>query len=618
MLQIFLLFCFLLEADDSVHYVADTFDNAERAVRILKAREFMGRILDPTGDVGDLSIEQQYQVTALRELFDSLGVRMARWEGRSVFDKNRNALRCGRLVEVTDYREDMGPDGLPCVECRCRFEIGGVSVRLGFSVADSLKDAEILSVHIVSDPEEPIPEFFPTHGYYRHKNHFYSTLFSTEVTGPPHPNEPASVVIGPENRGETRRETEMPPERLNVDTGSPRQRRLAETFLYDVRTAQDGAPEVDQTDGLTGSWQIDVNHLASLFRKFSHEMARRGGRNLIDGDGNALRCGRFTHVAEFRNYTHFDGTLMIEAVCRMEWAGILVRLAFDETENRVTAIHVVRDPTQPVPEFYPKTGYFENLDPAPLSGRNCHITATTGIENNPETRVAAFAILLRKIGSTPKSRHAWQSEQNREPWEDPVTKIRWEPFEPSVSTDTRRKPWRNGFPYNEAVGFNASGRFHWGRLPTGEYRIAASTVPSALTYGDGESREIDFAVFLGDPVVISDSRQGVTTEIVFRNIEAKTLRIRDRETGEAVSGVFSLKIHPRGFPGQIRFHAYRTSDTGDFLLRNLLPGPYTLEIRRLQGTIVEPVRQSYRFEFDGTKDWTVELPHPWEGTEVSR
>lgn len=606
MLQLCFLCCFLLDADE-IHYVALSLEKANSALRILQAGDFMNSMLHPDRDITGLSVEQQYQVTALRMLLDSLGARMARWEGRSVFDQNRNALRCGKLVDVTDYREDRGLDGLPCVECRCRFEVGGVLIRLGFSDTDSAKDIEILSVHVVPDPEEPAPEFFPEHGYYRHRNHFYSTLFSTEVAGPPHPNEPAPVVLTEENGGNTT----MPPEYLEplkLDPEWSRPRQLAECFLYEVRVSQERAPETGVTDGLSGRWTDDVNHLASLFRKFSHEMARRGGRNLVDGSGSAVRCGRFTHVAGYRDFTHFDGTKMIEADCRMEMAGVRVRLAFDETEARVTAVHVVRDSSQPIPEFFPKTGYYEGIDPAPLPGRSSRINASASR--------GAFALLLRREDGAPDRAHLWRSGEKRRAWEDPETKIRWEPFEPSVSYDVRRNPWANGFPYSEAAAFSGDGRFHWGRLPAGEYRVAAATVPPELTYGYGNEGEIDFSVFLGSPVTLDGTPgRAESVSVSFPETETKTLAIRDAETGEAVSGDFSLKIHCEGFPEQIRFFAYRPSRDGVFSLRNLTPGSYTLEIRRLQGSLVEPVRRAYRFEFDAREDaWNVRLPRPWEGT----
>lgn len=617
--------------------------------KLEQARVLMDLALNPKSPMTERRVEYRYQITALRELFDSFSKRFARFKGANVFDRKLNALRCGPLLKVESYRRSTDPDGRETIDCLCTLQNAGVLVRLGFSEMN-----EVNSIWVLPRSDQPAPEFMTPRGYYRHLDHFYSLIFLTVHGDRP----PESKIIDhdqvrPDTVSTSDGELDATRENLHgnimANPEGSRDRRLAERFMDDVlnsRTRYSGVFE--NVHGLNGRWKHDVDQLGNLFKKFSNEMSRFEGKNLVRR-GNALRCGKLLQVYDFENYRHFDGTEMVQCKARMEYAVVIVRLAFDPEEDKVAAILVQRDPTMPTPEFFPKNGYHENIDPVPTPDRRHRIVANVARKasrtKTPENladatermivspvdssaaMVPAFALLLKQADRPLQQPHRWKKPGEMQRWQDPATDIWWEPFEPSTVYEARRISWQNGSPYNESGSFSREGRFRWGRLSPGRYRVVACSCNPAMTYLSQHFGSVDFSTFLGGGIDVAvHSSLETRTEIVFEGDIERKLSILDAETDEAIFGYFSVRLQAEGLPEAIRFDAHLDiAEKHPFSVRGLSETSYDLFVRKIRGSMTEAKRESYRYRFDLSGEqknkavekqghWIIPLPRPHDGT----
>lgn len=572
------------------------------------AEEIMDMVVHPEKSLGAYRVDEQYQISVLRNLFVDFSRRMARWEGRNLFDQSGNALRCGKLVEVTKYQEEKSFDGTSnyTVQCFCRMENGGVIVQFGFGPVVP-GSPSFKQVRVVRDPARPMPESMPEKGYFRKTGH-YSDLFDA-LTSP----SPETTTVSDDAE-----------KNFRPNLALPRQRRFTEKLMHEIlHSKRRPTGTFGESGMLGGDWEQRRYYLENLFAKFSGEMARYGGKNISDEYGNAYRCGKFVDVVAYEDYTHFDGTEMIQCTCRFEYAGIRVRLAFNENDN-ISAIWVLPEPGAPTPEFFPKNGYYENIDPVPIPGRKHRLTLGV-LRKDPESgreEPAECSILfLKQADEALKQPHRWIGQAER--WQDPATGKFWEQFEPSLNVKSPLVTWKNGVYSNMSYQYGVS-RCVWSHLPPGEYRIVAVHRFPESTYPSDYHPEIRFMTFVSEPVTIQpDSPKDMEQTVVIPEGEARNLVFRDAETGSELGGKFSIRIKPgRPFPSYMEFFAYLMVEEGRPLrLQGLEKGKYTLEARKIPDSFLSERRTPHRFEFDTEKDgedWILALPQPHEGDPVQK
>lgn len=582
------------------------------------AEEFMDLVIHPEKPLDAYRVDERYQISVLRNLFVDFSRRMARWEGRNLFDPSGNALRCGKLVEVTKYQEEKSFDGISnyTVQCFCRMQNAGVIVQFGFGPVVPGSPA-FKQVRVVRDPARPMPESMPEKGYFRRTGH-YSDLFDA-LTSPPSETTPES---------ETTTEPEKIEKGFRPDPALPRQRRLAEQLMHEILHSKRKFTGIFGMSGmLVGDWVQRRYYLENLFAKFSGDMARYGGKNISDEYGNAYRCGKFVDVIAYEDYTHFDGTEMIQCTCRFEYAGIRVRLAFDEKSDNISAIWVLPEPGAPTPEFFPKNGYHENIDPVPIPGRK-HRLMIDVVRKDPESGkeepAECSVLFLKQADEALKQPHLWIGETER--WQDPATGKFWEQFEPSLNVENPLVTWKNGVysSMSHQHYWVTRTRCTWSHLPPGEYRIAVvHRIPSDTLPAD-YLPEIRFTTFFSEPVTIQpDSPKDMEQTVIIPEGEARNLVFRDAETGSDFAGKYSVGIKP-GFPFPLHwnFFAYLMVKEGRPLrLQGLEKGKYVLEVRKIPDSFLSERRMPYRFEFDTEKDredWIISLPQPHEGAPVQK